>query len=144
GSYWSGSPSVTAMSTRQAAGGAAMMPTHQCSRAFAQMVACTSRLVADSSSETFFPHWVWDNLARELHGSEAKYGTEEIVRRMTLVGLWCIQMNPESRPSMSSVIEMLERSMGELEMPPRPFLFSPVHSTTASSYASVLVMMSSP
>ncbi|XP_044346057.1 LEAF RUST 10 DISEASE-RESISTANCEUS RECEPTOR-LIKE PROTEIN KINASE-like 2.1 [Triticum aestivum] len=87
---------------------------------------------ADShSSETFFPHWVWDNLARELHGSEAKYGTEEI-------------MNPESRPSMSSVIEMLERSMGELEMPPRPFLFSPVHSTTASSYASVLVMMSSP
>ncbi|XP_044355067.1 LEAF RUST 10 DISEASE-RESISTANCEUS RECEPTOR-LIKE PROTEIN KINASE-like 2.1 [Triticum aestivum] len=99
---------------------------------------------ADSSSETFFPHWVWDNLASELHGSKAKYRTEEIVRRMTLVGLWCIQMNPESRPSMSRVIEMLERSMGELEMPPRPFLFSPVHSTTASSYASVQVMMSSP
>ncbi|VAH71794.1 unnamed protein product [Triticum turgidum subsp. durum] len=99
---------------------------------------------ADSSSETFFPHWVWDNLASELHGSEAKYGTEEIVRKMTLVGLWCIQMNPESRPSMSRVIEMLERKMGELEMPPRPFLCSPVHSTTVSSYASVQVMMPSP
>ncbi|XP_037416432.1 LEAF RUST 10 DISEASE-RESISTANCE LOCUS RECEPTOR-LIKE PROTEIN KINASE-like 2.1 [Triticum dicoccoides] len=99
---------------------------------------------ADSSSESFFPHWVWDNLVRELHGSEAKYGTEEIVRRMTLVELWCIHMNPESRPSMSRVIEMLERKMGELEMPPRPFLCSPVYSTTVSSYASVQVMMPSP
>lgn len=99
---------------------------------------------ADSSSEIFFPHWVWDNLARELHGSQAKYGTEEIVRRMTLVGLWCIQTNPERHPSMSRVTEILERNIGELEMPPRPFFCSPVHSTTVSSYASVQVMIPSP
>jgi serine/threonine protein kinase len=97
---------------------------------------------ADTSSETFFPDWVYDRLARDLDGCQVTRGTEEIVRKMTLVGLWCIQMTPQTRPSMSRVIEMLERSIGELEMPPRPFC-SPVCSTNVSSYASVQVMMSS-
>lgn len=97
----------------------------------------------DSPSETFFPHWVYDRLASDLHGCEVIHGTEEIVRKMTLVGLCCIQMTPESRPSMSRVIEMLERNIGELEMPTRPFFCSPVYSTNVSSYASIQVMMSS-
>lgn len=97
-----------------------------------------------SSSETFFPHWVHDRLVRDLQGScEVTQGTEEIVRKMTMIGLWCIQMTPENRPSMSRVIEMLERSINELEMPPKPFLCSPLHSTNVSSYASVQIEMSS-
>uniref|UniRef100_A0ACD5VKQ1 Uncharacterized protein n=1 Tax=Avena sativa TaxID=4498 RepID=A0ACD5VKQ1_AVESA len=98
---------------------------------------------ADSSSDTFFPHWVYDRLATDLHSSEVTHGTEEIVRKMTLVGLWCIQMTPESRPSMSRVIEMLERNIGELEMPPKPFFCSPVYSTNVSTHRSVQVMMTS-
>jgi serine/threonine protein kinase len=98
---------------------------------------------ADNSSETYFPHWVYDRLARDLHGFEVTHGTEEVVRKMSMVGLWCIQMTPESRPSMSRVIEMLERNIAELEMPPRPFFCSSEYSTNASSYASVQVMMPS-
>lgn len=98
---------------------------------------------ADRSSETFFVHRVYDRLATDLHSSEVTHGTEEIVRKMTLVGLWCIQMTPESRPSMSRVIEMLERNIGELEMPPKPFFCSPVYSTNVSTHTSVQVMMTS-
>ncbi|EEC69892.1 hypothetical protein OsI_00294 [Oryza sativa Indica Group] len=100
------------------------------------------KVIADNFSETFFPHWVYDHLVSEMQRCETAYGTEEIARKMTIVGLWCIQMTPETRPSMSRVIEMLERSISELEMPPKPFLCSPIHSTNVSSYESVNFTMS--
>ncbi|XP_040376897.1 LEAF RUST 10 DISEASE-RESISTANCE LOCUS RECEPTOR-LIKE PROTEIN KINASE-like 2.1 [Oryza brachyantha] len=89
--------------------------------------------IADNLTETFFPQWVYDRLASEMQRCKVAIGTEEVARKMTIVGLWCIQMTPETRPSMSRVIEMLERSISELEMPPRPFLCSPIHSTNVSS-----------
>ena len=57
----------------------------------------------------------------------------EIAKRMTIVGLWCIQTFPNDRPIMSRVIEMLEGSMNSLEMPPKPMLSSPTRSATESS-----------
>ncbi|KAF8705083.1 hypothetical protein HU200_031345 [Digitaria exilis] len=48
--------------------------------------------------------------------------TEEIATKMALIGLWCIQMTPEARPSITKVIDMLERSVTELEIPPMQFL----------------------
>ncbi|RWR72234.1 LEAF RUST 10 DISEASE-RESISTANCE LOCUS RECEPTOR-LIKE PROTEIN KINASE-like protein 2.1 isoform X2 [Cinnamomum micranthum f. kanehirae] len=50
---------------------------------------------------------------------------KEIARKMVLVGLWCIQTDPTNRPSMSKVVEMLEGSVQSLEMPPKPYLYSP-------------------
>jgi serine/threonine protein kinase len=99
--------------------------------------------VPDNSSETFFPHWVYDHLVRAMHNCQVAYSTEEIVRKLTLVGLWCVQMTPENRPSMSRVIEMLERKIDELEIPPRPFLCSPSQSTNVSSCNSAVLMMQS-
>jgi serine/threonine protein kinase len=99
--------------------------------------------VTDSSSETFFPHWVYDRLVRAMHNCQVAHSTEEIARKLTLVGLWCVQMTPENRPSMSRVIEMLERKIDEMEIPPRPFLCSPSQSTNVSSCNSVVVMMQS-
>ncbi|TVU22032.1 hypothetical protein EJB05_31708, partial [Eragrostis curvula] len=97
----------------------------------------------DSSSETYFPHWVYDHLMRAMQECQVAHGTEGIVNKLTLVGLWCIQMTPENRPSMSRVIEMLERDTDDLEMPPKPFLCSPLQSTNVSSNASVAVMLPS-
>nr|TKR63950.1 hypothetical protein D5086_0000320540 [Populus alba] len=58
------------------------------------------------------------------------------VRKIIIVGLWCIQTNPADRPSMSKVLEMLEGPIGALKIPPRPFLSSPprliLYSTTTS------------
>ncbi|CAL4951321.1 unnamed protein product [Urochloa decumbens] len=99
--------------------------------------------LADSSSETFFPNWLYDHLVKDIQSCQVAYGTEEIARKLTSVGLCCIQMAPENRPCMSRVVEMLERSANELEMPPKPFLYSPLQSTNASSITSVMVSMSS-
>ncbi|RLN23571.1 hypothetical protein C2845_PM07G01770 [Panicum miliaceum] len=90
-----------------------------------------------SSGDLFFPLWVYDHLLRDggVLGQDRGAGTadgEEIARKMALIGLWCIQTVPASRPSMSRVLEMLERSIHELAMPPRPYHVSPSNSPSPS------------
>ncbi|KAH7529402.1 hypothetical protein FEM48_Zijuj05G0180400 [Ziziphus jujuba var. spinosa] len=54
-------------------------------------------------------------------------GTEDgskIRKKMIVVALWCIQMNPNNRPTMNRVKEMLEGDIEILQMPPKPFLCS--------------------
>ncbi|KAJ4765476.1 Protein kinase family protein [Rhynchospora pubera] len=80
----------------------------------------------DNLSQEYFPHWIYNRL---LEGEEIQIGdvtpvTAEIVRKMALVGLWCIQTTPHNRPSMGRVVEMLERDLHDLEMPPKPYLDS--------------------
>ncbi|KAM3740821.1 hypothetical protein ACB098_08G128400 [Castanea mollissima] len=82
----------------------------------------------DFTSEIYFPHWIYKHL--ELNEELGllgilKEGDEESVRKMIIVSLWCIQTNPSNRPSMSRVVEMLEGSLNSLQIPPKPFLFSP-------------------
>ncbi|URE24107.1 Lipid phosphate phosphatase [Musa troglodytarum] len=82
---------------------------------------------ADRTSEVYFPHWVYEHVDRggELRAYDVTAETEEIARKMVLVGLWCIQMVPADRPSMSRVVEMLEGRISDIEMPPKPYLSSP-------------------
>ncbi|WJX21346.1 non-specific serine/threonine protein kinase [Trifolium repens] len=58
---------------------------------------------------------------------------EEMVRKMTVVSLWCIQTDPSNRPAMHKVVEMLEGSLQVLEIPPKPYLYSPASSIHLSS-----------
>ncbi|KAG5603882.1 hypothetical protein H5410_025374 [Solanum commersonii] len=52
----------------------------------------------------------------------------ECARKMVIASLWCIQTDPSYRPSMSKVVEMLEGKLDSLQMPPKPYLFSPSRS----------------
>ncbi|KAL7190728.1 hypothetical protein ACSBR2_022913 [Camellia fascicularis] len=83
---------------------------------------------AVETSEKYFPHWIYEHLEHDkdlrLHGVVTTREKEETVRKMILVGLWCIQTNPSDRPPMSKVVEMLEGSFKSLQIPPKPFLFS--------------------
>ena len=45
----------------------------------------------------------------------------ELEKKLCIIGLWCIQMKPQDRPTMSEVIEMLEAGVDGFQMPPRPF-----------------------
>ena len=56
----------------------------------------------------------------------------EIVKKMIIVGLWCIQRIPSERPPMSRMIEMLEGSTKQLQIPPKPFIFSPTRTKVES------------
>ncbi|WJX82629.1 non-specific serine/threonine protein kinase [Trifolium repens] len=49
----------------------------------------------------------------------------DMVRKITLVSLWCIQTNPSDRPPMNKVIEMLLGPLSSVSYPPKPVLFSP-------------------
>ncbi|KAI9088623.1 hypothetical protein K1719_029737 [Acacia pycnantha] len=91
----------------------------------------------DRSSETYVPQWIYKRLElnQELELGCIKNDTDkEMIRKMTMVSLWCVQTEPSMRPEMSKVVEMLEGSLESLEVPPKPFFFSSstsaVHSTS--------------
>uniref|UniRef100_A0A0A0L211 Serine-threonine/tyrosine-protein kinase catalytic domain-containing protein n=2 Tax=Cucumis sativus TaxID=3659 RepID=A0A0A0L211_CUCSA len=62
---------------------------------------------------------------------------EEMEKKMTMIGLWCIQTSPIDRPTMSRVLEMLEGSIHSLQMPPRPLLVAPNMATQQSTSESL-------
>lgn len=82
--------------------------------------------LVERASQIYFPTWVYDELTlgKGLEIGTATEGEEDIAKKLVIIGLWCIQMKPGDRPSMSRVVEMLEQNNEELEMPPKPFLAS--------------------
>lgn len=89
------------------------------------------------SSEIYFPQWIYKRLEQDedlcLQQGPMTVVENEIARKMTIVGLWCIQANPSQRPSMNKVIEMLEGSLETLKIPPNPIFSSPPQSPATSS-----------
>ncbi|XP_058097356.1 rust resistance kinase Lr10-like [Magnolia sinica] len=81
---------------------------------------------ASSESEAYFPEWAYLHYVVEVGGEWSKHNSDqgreddEIVRTMSLVGLWCIQFEPNLRPTMCRVIEMLEGNV-VIDAPPVPF-----------------------
>ncbi|XP_055809497.1 uncharacterized protein LOC129879391 [Solanum dulcamara] len=90
----------------------------------------------DRTSEIYFPHWLYQRI--ELDEELQLIGImneeeKECARKMVMVSLWCIQTDPSNRPSMSKVVEMLEGKLDSLQMPPKPYLYSPSGSEVDSS-----------
>ncbi|XP_048610999.1 LEAF RUST 10 DISEASE-RESISTANCE LOCUS RECEPTOR-LIKE PROTEIN KINASE-like 2.7 [Brassica napus] len=84
---------------------------------------------ASNASSMYFPDWIYKDLEKgeneRLMGSGIISEEEEIAKKMTLVGLWCIQSSPSDRPPMNRVVEMMEGNLDALEVPPRPVLQIP-------------------
>ncbi|XP_027935778.1 PR5-like receptor kinase, partial [Vigna unguiculata] len=82
----------------------------------------------DCSSEIYFPQWIYNFLESEQELSLENMideSDDKIVRKMSIVGLWCIQTYPSTRPAISRVVEMLESKVELLQIPPKPFLSDP-------------------
>ncbi|KAI5558202.1 hypothetical protein BDE02_17G024300 [Populus trichocarpa] len=79
--------------------------------------------LAENSSQIYWPYWVHDQVsdgkAIEI-GDDATEEESKIVKKMIMVGLWCIQMKPMDRPTMKNVVEMLEGDLENLQLPPKP------------------------
>ena len=80
----------------------------------------------EHSSKIYFPSWVYDqfNEGKDIEmedATETKEG-KELLKKLTIVALWCIQLKPSDCPSMNKVVEMLEGNVELLQMPPRPLL----------------------
>ena len=82
------------------------------------------KINADSeSSSQYFPQWIYEHLDDYcISASEINGEITELVRKMIVVGLWCIQVIPTGRPTMTRVVEMLEGSTSNLELPPKVLL----------------------
>lgn len=78
----------------------------------------------ENGSEIYFPEWVYDRLiqGKESGIKDTMEGGEEITKKLAVVSLWCIQWNPSERPSMKEVVQMLEGSLENLRIPPKPFV----------------------
>ncbi|XP_058724646.1 rust resistance kinase Lr10-like [Vicia villosa] len=85
--------------------------------------------VDSSSAQTFhvlYPDWIHNLLEGDIHIRIEDESDVEIAKKLAIVGLWCIQWQPMNRPSIKTVIQMLEtRDYSQLICPPNLF-----HSTT--------------
>ncbi|XP_058737560.1 LEAF RUST 10 DISEASE-RESISTANCE LOCUS RECEPTOR-LIKE PROTEIN KINASE-like 2.4 [Vicia villosa] len=82
------------------------------------------------TSEMYFPDWIYKDLEQSnsstlLNSLTISEEENDMVRKITLVSLWCIQTNPSDRPPMNKVIEMLQGPLLSVSYPPKPILFSP-------------------
>ncbi|XP_047057990.1 rust resistance kinase Lr10-like [Lolium rigidum] len=90
---------------------------------------------AANSSQSYYPSWVYDRLSdQEVVELSPVDDMHELEKKLCIVGLWCIQMKSHDRPTMSEVIEMLERDADGLRMPCRPFFRDEGHTHVEDSY----------
>ncbi|XP_043700285.1 LEAF RUST 10 DISEASE-RESISTANCE LOCUS RECEPTOR-LIKE PROTEIN KINASE-like 2.4 [Telopea speciosissima] len=96
----------------------------------------------EKTSQIYFPSWVYNRL-EQGEDMELRYNTEdekEIAKKLIIVALWCTQLKPVDRPSMTKVMEMLEGSQELLEMPPKPFLATDEQSSVPSEAAGPTIL----
>ncbi|KAG6389385.1 hypothetical protein SASPL_150853 [Salvia splendens] len=89
-----------------------------------EMVSLNKHLTRNNDeSSKYFPNWIYDHLSqgRDIDvGNVDENDVRIIVRKMTIVALWCIQMSPDNRPSMNKVLDMLEGDVKHLQIPDYP------------------------
>ncbi|CAJ2674648.1 unnamed protein product [Trifolium pratense] len=80
---------------------------------------------AEHSSQLYFPLWIYDQVEKvgDIEMEDTTEEEKKIVKKMIIVALWCIQLKPNDRPTMSKVVEMLEGDVESLEIPPKPLLY---------------------
>ena len=67
-------------------------------------------ITVDNTCQVYFPEWIYNHLdqGEELQIRIDEDGDTQIVKKLTIVGLWCIQWFSADRPSMKLVVQMLE------------------------------------
>ncbi|XP_068666588.1 uncharacterized protein [Aristolochia californica] len=93
---------------------------------FYSLTIAQKRKKEKNSSQIVFHLWAYDQLQQggDLSMGDAVEGDKDMIEKIILVALWCVQMNPSDCPSMSRVVEMLVDSKQLLSLPAKPFLSS--------------------
>ncbi|KAL7185223.1 hypothetical protein ACSBR2_027201 [Camellia fascicularis] len=102
-----------------------------------------THVTTQNTSEVYFLEWIYDRLNHEQGIVVEEDGDAKIVKKITIVRLWCIQWYPGDRPSMKVVVQMLEGDGDTLAMPPNPFTTTnPRTATGGKSFDSKLEVIS--
>ncbi|AES89380.2 receptor-like kinase [Medicago truncatula] len=77
----------------------------------------------ENNNHVHYPQWIYNLLENNEDIKIDIEGEEDtrIAKKLSIVGLWCIQWHPVNRPTMKVVVQMLEGNGEKLEMPPNPF-----------------------
>jgi serine/threonine protein kinase len=84
----------------------------------------------ENQNEIYLPQWIYDRVVTGQDLTLTREKTEEdkeTLRKLAIVALWCIQWNPQNRPSTTKVVNMLTGRLQNLQMPPKPFVSSESH-----------------
>ncbi|KAI3940087.1 hypothetical protein MKW92_040054, partial [Papaver armeniacum] len=92
----------------------------------------------ENSSQIYFPSWIYNQLnqGEDIEIEDATKEENEIAKKLIIVALWCIQLKPIDRPSMTKVVEMLEGELRLLQIPQKPFSISDLHEEHGSDTSS--------
>ncbi|KAI8022289.1 Rust resistance kinase Lr10 [Camellia lanceoleosa] len=87
------------------------------------MVGGRENTITQNTSECYFPEWIYKRLdqGEDLGIQIEAVGDAKIIKKLIIVGLWCIQWYPVDRPSMKVVVQMLEGNEDTLSVPSSPF-----------------------
>lgn len=81
--------------------------------------------------QVLYPDWIHGLLeGGDTHIPIDEEGDVRIAKKLAIVGLWCIQWHPVNRPSMKTVVQMLQGEGDKLKVPHNPF--EPSTSTNAA------------
>ncbi|KAF4391357.1 hypothetical protein G4B88_016667 [Cannabis sativa] len=99
----------------------------------------------ENSSRIFFPLWIHKQFNEGKDIQIDEYATKEdlkTIKKMVIVALWCIQLKPCDRPTMSEVIEMLEGNLESLQVPPNLHLYpqNQENNSNETSFSSTISM----
>ncbi|KAJ1379327.1 Wall-associated receptor kinase, galacturonan-binding domain [Sesbania bispinosa] len=77
---------------------------------------------AEETLQVLYPEWIHNLLeGKDIQVNIEDEGDVAIAKKLAIVGLWCIQWNPVDRPSMKTVVQMLQGEGDKLIPPPTPF-----------------------
>ncbi|PON39362.1 Tyrosine-protein kinase [Parasponia andersonii] len=81
-----------------------------------------TNVTTQNTDEIYYPEWIYNLLEAEedLRIYIDEEGDGQTAKKLAIVGLWCIQWHPISRPTMKTAVQVLE-GKEELSMPPNPF-----------------------
>jgi len=79
--------------------------------------------LSEENFQVLYPEWIHNLLdGRDMHVTIEGAEDDRILKKLAIVGLWCIQWHPINRPSIKVVLQMLEALEEEnLIVPPNPF-----------------------
>nr|XP_027189623.1 rust resistance kinase Lr10-like [Cicer arietinum]XP_027189624.1 rust resistance kinase Lr10-like [Cicer arietinum] len=79
--------------------------------------------LSEENFQVLYPEWIHNLLeGRDMQVNIEGEGDDMILKKLAIVGLWCIQWHPINRPSIKAVLQMLEaQDEGNLTVPPNPF-----------------------
>ena len=77
----------------------------------------------ENKREAYFPEWLYNHLdqEQEVHIRIEEENDIKIAKKLSITGLWCIQLYPIDCPSMKVVVGMLEGEENNLVVPPNAF-----------------------